>query len=478
MIKEKIMKNIITVLFVVLLLGSCSDILEEKPQAIAVETFYNTPSEIEAGVAAIYSPLRGWDCYSGTYLPMLEVSSDMFQAGRGSWAQPSEYQGLNSTNVGRVQNIWRCFYLSIRNANLIIKNVPNAKSTNDEEKNQYIAEARFLRAFSYFQLVRCWGSVPLRNENNMSEQSLSRSSVEDIYQFIISDLENAETYLPDQISVAGHPSKWSAKTLLADVYFSMNNYDKASEKSKEVIDSNVYSLVEVKQSSDFENLYGAAVNNTSEEIFYLKYVEEDYFEFALFLHGVGREYINVDGYLALYSNENYSVYKEWDDKDLRKVFNWYKYDKFDPGTILCKKYTDKEGLNPRNDYPAYRYADCLLIYAEASCRATNSPTVEGVEALNKVHRRAYGYPSTQPSPVDFQLKDYNKDSFIDLCMKERGYETVGESKRWFDLKRSGLAEHYVMLHRGQSIDQKHYLWPIPVAELNYNEAITDQNPGY
>lgn len=70
------------------------------------------------------------------------------------------------------------------------------------------------------------------------------------------------------------------------------------------------------------------------------------------------------------------------------------------------------------------------MYAEASCRVASGPTSAGLEALNMVHRRAYGYPSTQPSPVDFKLSDYNKDSFIELCIKERGYETVGESKRW------------------------------------------------
>ena len=95
-----------------------------------------------------------------------------------------------------------------------------------------------------------------------------------------------------------------------------------------------------------------------------------------------------------------------------------------------------------------------------------------------VHRRAYGYPSTQASPVDFNLGSYNKDSFIDLCMQERGYETVGEGKRWLDLKRSGKAAEIIKTNMGKTISESHYLWPIPVSELNYNSAITDQNPGY
>ena len=471
------MRNIVIGLMAVLLC-SCSDLLKEEPQAIAVETFYNTVGEVEAGVAAIYTPLRDYGCFRNNYSAMLEVSSDIFQSGRGSWAAPSEYQGLNSTNISRVQASWEKFYLSIRNANIVISSVPKAKSLSDNEKNKYIGEARFLRAFTYFQLVRCWGAVPLRDEQNMNELSVPRSSVENVYNLILSDLEFAEINLPEKESVTGHPSKWTAKTVLADVYFYMNKYDKAADKSNEVINSRVYSLIAVSVPDDFEKLYGPAVSSSPEEVFYLKYVEEDPFELALYFHGVGRKYIYQDGYYAMYSNIDYTVYKSWDDKDLRKTYNWYLYDGFDPGTILCKKYNDTGAIGPRNDLPVYRYADCLLIYAEASCRAAGQPTAEGVEALNKVHRRAYGYPSSQSSPVDFKLTDYSKDSFIELCMKERGYETVGEGKRWLDLVRSGLAVKLVKEHRGQDIAEKHYLWPLPVSELNYNDAITDQNPGY
>lgn len=471
------MKNIIVILFITSLFA-CNDILEERPQSIAEETFYNTSSELEAGIAAIYTPIRDYNAYSAVYPALLETSSDIFLSGRASWAPPSEYQGLNSTNVSRVQEIWNKFYLAIRNANIMIKNIPKASDVTEEEKDILMGEAKFLRAFVYFQLVRCWGSVPLRDENNMEEINVSRSPVENIYEFIVSDLEFSEQYLQDVVNVSGHPTKWSAKTLLADVYFYLGQYDKAASKSFEVIQSKTYSLVEVSDPEDFENIFGATVTTTTEEIFYLKFVEEDALEWALFLHGVGQEYLQVDGYYALYSNVDYIVYKNWDNEDLRKQYNWYLYDGFDPGTILCRKFSDKEGLRPRNDFPAYRYTDCLLIYAEASCLASGFPTSEGVEALNMVHRRAYGYPSTQVSPVDFKLSDYNKDSFVKLCIKERGYETVGEAKRWLDLKRSGLAEAYVKAHRGKDIATKHYLWPIPTSELNYNEFITDQNPGY
>jgi len=460
------------------LLCSCSDLLVEKPQAIAVETFYNTAGEIEAGVAAIYSPIR--DAYrNGEYTAMLEESSDIIFEGRGSWFNPSQFQGLDATNVTRTASNWSRFYLAIRNANIMVRAIPNAKSVPDNDKDRFMGESKFLRALAYFQLVRGFGAIPLRTEENMEEYSLPRTPETEIYRQIIADLEFAETALPTTVALAGHPTRWSAKMLLADVYFNLNQYDRAAEKSNEVIQSQQYSLVEVATTDDFEKLYGAAVVTTPEEIFYCKYVEQEHFEVVLYFHGVGGQYIRGNGYYCIISNENYCMYVNQDDNDLRKGL-WYPYSGHDPGTLLLKKYTDLGATAPRNSYPLYRYADCLLLYAEASCQTSNAPTAAGLEALNMVHRRAYGYPPTQPSPVDFKLSDYTKETFIELCMKERGYETVGEAKRWLDLKRLGkeTARRYVREHRGMEIAEKHFLWPIPVTETNYNDAITDQNPGY
>lgn len=474
------MKNIFLFVFV-LLLASCNDILEENPQAIAVETFYNTADEVEAGVAAIYSPIRsGSSVFGAVYLSLLDCSSDQIKAGRGSWQNPSEFQGLNTTNITRTQGVWTQFYLSIRNANLIIQNVPNSTVLSDAEKNKYIGEAKFLRALINFHLVRNWGPIPLRTEENASEFNVPRTSEAEVYALIKSDLAFAETSLPDEPSVAGHPSKWSAKTVLADVYFYLADYDQATAKADEVINSGQYALVEVSEPDDFENLFGASVVNSVEEIFYLKYNDDNSWGHPRYLHGVGVPYIGLDGYYVTQGNTDYIVYKNWDDNDLRKQFGWYAYDGYIAGTVLNKKFNDPGSLTPSNDYPFYRYADLLLIYAEASCRAAGSPTNEGMEALNQVHRRAYGYPSTQASPVDFKVSDFNQDSFVELCLKERGYETQGEGKRWLDLRRLGKekAAAIIQATRGVGISESHYLWPIPQNEINYNEAITDQNPGY
>jgi hypothetical protein len=153
--------------------------------------------------------------------------------------------------------------------------------------------------------------------------------------------------------------------------------------------------------------------------------------------------------------------------------------------LVSNKYIDKaaveQNLGAGNDLPLYRYADALLIYAEASCLAANGPTAEGVEALNEVRRRAYGANPKEPSTVDFNLADYDVDSFQDLVLQERAYEFIFEGKRWYDLKRTGKAAEVILAAKGVTVAEKAYLWPIPSSELSYNQALdpeTDQNPGY
>jgi hypothetical protein len=199
------MKSFVTILALLMVLTSCQDILIEAPKSLAVQTFYNTADEVDGAVAAIYSPLRNGNGFGAVYISMLETSTD-YHVGRASWAPPSEFQGLDGTNITRVGTVWNNFYLSIRNANLVIKNAPNGKNLSEADKNKFVGEAKFLRALTYFHLVRNWGGVILRTETNMEEQNLGRSSVEDVYKLITEDLQFAELHLPDAVSVAGRVS--------------------------------------------------------------------------------------------------------------------------------------------------------------------------------------------------------------------------------------------------------------------------------
>ena len=481
------MKKLYPIIFILFLI-SCEDILKEEPKSIAVENFYNTPGEVSTAVNAIYSPIAAYNGFGFLYPAQLNTYDGEYFTGRGSYAPLSEFQGLNSTNITRIGSMWIQFYLGIRNANIVIARTPDGTKISDADKAKYVGEAKFMRAFIYFHMVRNWNKVVLRTESNMTEQNVPLSSAADVYALILEDLKYAEANLPDVASVSGHPSKWSAKTVLADVYFSQGQYENAMNKAKEVIDSRIYSLVEVSKYEDFQKLYGADVITSTEEIFYLKFSREPGYgwsEVSFFHHPDDPYDHNNTGLFAHYMADSTAnaFYQNEDKADLRRK-QWYIWNiGWGPRTLLSSKFYDTKTLSGAgNDYPFYRYADLLLLYSEAACRLNNGPTVDAMEKLNMVHRRAFGKNSLLPSSVDFALADYSDlQSFLDLVLRERGYETVGESKRWLDLKRMGIAKEVINAATGKVVADKHMLWPIPVPEMDYNTAIDpakDQNPGY
>lgn len=468
---------------ILLAASSCKELIEENPKMIAEETFYNTSQEVETAVNAIYTPLR-----QNPQNGAIGVNSvyGEFTYGRGSWAALNDYSGLNDTWITRVSGWWQSLYLGIRNANLVIKNIPKAKSLSQANIDKFMAEAKFLRAFTYFQLVKNWGGVPLRTENNIMDINVKRSTESEVYALITSDLLEAEANLPDVPRLIGTPSKWAAKTLLADVYLFLKMYDKASQKAGEVIASNKYSLVQVASTDDFQKIFGPKVVTTTEEIFYFRYSHDKTQgnTWPALMNHPGTGLYGKSGVYGVYGLSTNPAYKNWDNNDLRKG-QWYPWNiGVGANSLLSKKLIDPETAaldGGANSITWYRYADVLLIYAEAACRTNNGPTADAVEALNKVHRRAYGYSPVSSSPVDFKIADYNLNTFINLVLQERGYEFDLEGKRWSDLKRTGKAEEIILAVKGKTVAQKNYLWPIPVNEFNFNTAldpVKDQNPGY
>lgn len=470
-----------------LFLASCSKMLDERPQTIAAENFYKTPVEIESGLNAIYETVRYLSTFGGFYILQQEINTE-YMFGRGSFSPMNSYQGLDGTNIGRITDTWNNFYKGIRNANLIIQKAPLANIT-EAEKLRYIGEAKFLRGLYYFHLVRNWAGVPLHTEYNMDSVNLKKSSPEAIYALIESDLLYAETNLADNPRLIGTASKWAAKTALAELFLTLKKYDLARKAAWEVIQSNKYSLVSVSVADDFEKIFGRDANNTSEEIFYFKYsskVSGQGFQYLSYLHATKTSNFPPGGFATIYSDSLNPFLSNWDRNDLRYGFTWYASNiNIKPSTVLCKKFSDRQATIPsgNNDYPLYRYADLLLFYAEAEARVNNGPTADAVEKLNMVRRRAYGKPVGTADPlIDIKLTDYpDADAFIKRVVLERGYETVGEGKHWFDLKRLGIAQQVIHEVEGLTMAEKHLLWPIPPREFNGNTALhptLDQNPGY
>ncbi|PWJ59393.1 SusD-like starch-binding protein associating with outer membrane [Dyadobacter jejuensis] len=478
------MKKYCLYILICLMGASCSEQLIEKPKSLASENFYNTDAEAEAAVNAIYGPMRTNNGLGINYPAQLEGMAD-YGNSRGSQTPVSLYQGLDNTNANRVGVIWDNFYQSIRNANLVIQNVPTGTDITEANKLKYVAEAKFLRSLLYFALVRNWDGVPLRTEANMSEANLPRATVAEVYQQIVADALEAENGLPDTPAAIGRPTKWAAKTLLSEVYLYQEDWAQASAKAGEVIASGKFDLVATTVSEDLQKIFGPEVVNTPEEIFYFKYNRQQGFGLVSYAHRKTSEYnyYGPGGVYAQYTDSvSNSFIKEWDAMDLRKAHILYNVDiGLGPNSCLFRKFRDPDATSGAgNDYPWYRYADLLLFHAEADARANGAVTAEALESINKVHRRAYGFPAQVPSSVDFKMSDYNLDEFIDLVVRERGYETMYEGKRWLDLKRLGIAKQRIKEVKDIDVAEKHMLWPIPNSELLYNTAINaeNQNPGY
>lgn len=468
--------------------SSCNKWLEEEPKAVSEDTFYNTEKEAAAAVLAPLNKFRSG--FASFYPGLMECFAD-YQYGRGSYASNSDYAGLDPQNVSRTDAIWSSLYNAIRDCNIAISRLPEASELTDQQKNAFIGELRFLRAFAYFSLVRFWASVPLRTELNMEEWDLAKSPVEDIYAFIVADLEFAIAHCPPTERLIGTPSQYAAQGLLAEVYMQLKNYQSAYDLLKTIIDSKRYALVQVTTSREFEKIFGPDVINTTEEVFYLKSTRTAGWEFVMLcahpsalidgqkMHGAG-------GWYGLYTKSDNKVLDQWDDADLRKAYNALRFDiglGFD--TYLPAKFYDPSAPNSSgagNSNPIMRYTDLLLLYAEAANELNDGPTADAMEKVNMIHRRAYGYPTESASPVDYALADYaTKNQFLDLIVKEQGYEAWNEGKRWLFLNRLGIAAEQVMEAKGLTIQEKHYLFPIPASEFNYNGALDagrDQNPGY
>lgn len=467
-----------------LLVASCSDLLDESPKSIAVETFYNTPAEVGAALNAIYPCFSGLDVM-GYYWALDETASEMVY-GRGSYAILSTYTGLDVTNTTRIQGVWSATYRAIRNANICISRIPEGTELTEEQKRVFLGEAHFMRAFCYLMLVRHWGGVPLRTEENMAELNVPRSPAIAIWDLILQDLLFARDNLSDSPRLEGVPTIGSANAMLTEVYLWLGKKEDALASAKSLVQSGKFGLAEISSADDFDSkLFGINVEASPEKIFYLKYsrlLQGN--AIPALAHHASSPYLHGYGWMGLYTDTQNPMIRDWDKADLRYVYNWYT-NKNAPGptAMLNKKFQDKEATNNggANDMPYYRYAEILLWFAEAEARV-NGVTEAAVDALNQVRRRAYGKPSKSVSDIDFKAADFaSTDAFIDRIVLEYGYETVFEGKRWNYLKRMGIAAKQIKTVKGLDVQEKHYLWPVVINETSYNSAIDpikDQNPGY
>ncbi|HUZ61566.1 MAG TPA: RagB/SusD family nutrient uptake outer membrane protein [Hanamia sp.] len=489
------MKKIIfisTLAIIILGISSCKKFLQEKPLTqLSTATYYKTLQDAEGAISAIYGPIRSDGVFERQYMQLVDIPSD-YAYGRGSTAPAGQYTILDQTNITRTGTIWTGLYQAINYANIAIQAIPNTTNIDTTTSEALVSEAKFLRAFCYFHLVINFGALPLYLST--THTVTKRIPVPDVYNAIIADLESGELNLPAVPTEEGHPTKWAAKSFLSLVYLFNEQWDSAQNNALQVIQSGPYSLVQVQQPDDFNNIFGASANGTSEEIFYLKYnhVAGQGWEWPENLNWPGSQFAPFGNYVV-YGNPNNPFITSWNNNDLRKKFDLFTsyVDQATGDTVqlpstvplLCSKYRDPGATGTSgfaNDYPFLRYADVLLIYAEANDMANQGPSPLAIECLNEVKRRGYGYPSNSPSPVDYPSSGWTQQSFRDSVLQERAYEQYMEAKRWEDLKRTNTAAAVILNAKGIVINPDFLLWPIPQQEIDANPQISqsDQNPGY
>lgn len=481
------MKRTILFIGLILIISSCKKELTEVPKDfISKANFYKNAADAQAAITGAYSSLA--DNYGITYWLFLVNHAD-YENGRGSQAPISVFsQILDVANIGRAADIWSSHYRTINRANSILDNVP-AIEMEETTKNRILAEAHFLRAMAYFNLVKGFGPLPLKTSESIDISTVGapRMPEDAVYDLIIEDGMAAINGLPESVgSETGRASKWAAKMLLAEVYLTREKWPEAAKEADDIINSGQYDLVKVQQPNDFYKIFAATTS--SEDILSIHHSDSRQSSLPGYLHRPNTPPYNYSsgGNYAWLPNMN-SFLATWDGNDLRRDFNLYtKY--IGPNgdsvllpsatPVLFKKFTtDPSGLSTYSD-PVFRYAEAFLIFAEGDCMDKGTPGDLALERLNAIKRRAYGYDPEIPSPVDY-ASGMSLEAFRNTVLMERAYEFIVEGHRWHDLKRTGTVKQAMEL-AGRTVIDARLLWPIPQEEIDNNPDIEqgDQNPGY
>lgn len=475
------MKKYIICLLAVTLFA-CDDFLTLQPENQMNElSFYNNEKDFETALVGAYSGLQN---YAMNIIFINELATDncLIQLANAETAVTAfEYMEIPPTNP-YLSIYWSNPYGIISRANSILNKIEKA-SINETSKNTIIGECKFLRAFRYFSLVRLFGPVSLvdiefTSPNQIAGYDFSRKPVEDVYNFIVSDLTEAERLLPSTIpDNKGKVSVGAVKTLLGKVYLTRHEYDKAASKLKEVIDMNAYSLVD-----DYGKLFSEGNDDMPESIFEIEFASGNIGEGNNF---AGHFYPNVVNMAVFPSLQlgggrcvpGTSLMNAYEANDLRKdqfvgdqlpmidgTFSNYTFGRKFIDYSASK--TDDGGVN----FTLLRYADVLLMYAESLNEL--GQTNQAYEYINKVRTRA-GLTA---------LSGLSQESFRLAMERERRVEFALEGHRWFDLVRTGrtqtvLNADYAERGLSFSVEEHELLLPIPQGQLDINPDL-GQNKGY
>lgn len=382
-----------------------------------------------------------------------------------------------------MNNVWNSHYRGIASSNQFLERVEGIPFPAPALKDQYIGEAKFLRAYFYFNLVRFFGGVPLsliEIKNPADAFALKRSTETEVYTAISNDLSDAASKLPLEYTSnnIGRVTKGAAKALLAKVYLSNKNAALALPLLRELTTVPFkYRLMPT-----YPEVF--STDNTAESIFEIQYlnniiVNEGNSLVTFFFTNDGT--IGKDIYGAAYTGPSGpghvlaspDLYNSYEATDARRAYNILVY----PSKIerinvnVVRKYNrlPANGIGGADDnIIVLRYADVLLMLAEAINETNNGPTPEAYDNVDKVRVRAKVLP---------WVRTLNYDTFKSNLLEERRRELAFEFHRWFDLKRFGKLVDLLKL-KNYPIQPFHVLFPIPRQQVEINPVNVPQNPGY
>ena len=494
----------------------CSDFLKEKaPSNLTPENFYTIPDHAEAAIASVYAGLRFMGGGAGIFSNNWQLLEGLTGTSTTETAQNSDlnniYGLVHDGNTVQIVNYWNGLYRIIAQANQVILKVPPITPMPEAQKKKIIGEAKFLRASAYFTAVRLWGDIPLITNPqtaNSADFLPKRAPKEDIYKLIIEDLTEAENAGLVWMDASGRVGLGAVKAQLAAVYLTMagfplskgaTHYKLAADKALEVITyANSNSSV-INLFPTYSDVHKENQKNKLEHLFMIQYntLVEGNPMGNMFPNFKPVNYNGPGGTGSTVPTP--SFYKSYEAGDLRtKDQEGYFYTtyftngdgaRFDLGAPYIFKHFNQTAngtfgvAGTRNDnlnVPQIRYADVLLMYAEAQ-NEVGGPIQQSYDAFKRIRDRA--------KLVTPALGTYNQSSFREAVWKERWHELCFEQITWFDMVRLRKAfnentkkfENFVG-HINESSKQplleKHLLLPLGKQEMLNNPNLTPQNPGY
>ena len=474
-------KSIVALLLMIV--GFSCQSLDEVPDGISTpQNFYATTAQCEAAYAGSMNALFvTWGGYQSTPL---------FPDG--------QYEGATlDFGATSFNELWTWHYKSIANINSVLKAVKAGSLAGNSQNviDNVIAQGRFLRAFNYFTLVRLYGKIPYITEDTPDPiltplTPASRLEISKVYDLLEADLVFAAEHLGDyDAAVPGKPNKWVAKGYLAKVYLTRataplnqtENYAKARDVADEIITKGPYQLL-----PNLLDVFKTA-NNRNKEIMFAFHTTSE----TPYMPGNVWAPSEMDGWssgpVKIYWASG--VYPDQPRKHSYLLLD-FTSDIYDPAAALINWSKSADGVpyigkfNMPNltyeqqvgggdagiEMKLLRFADILLIYAEAANMAAGSPTKLAVDRLNLIIDRANAGTGKEPKATMAMTKAEFDQKVID----ERSYELCFENDRYFDVLRKKILQKVNLPDNAQGYDENDYLLPIPALDA---KAI-GQNPGY